>query len=140
MITALPTIKGCAEPLGVINKGPLEGCSITGVLGDQMAATVGQRCFAVGDAKITYGTGAFFLTNAGDSPVPSKHGLLSTALYDFGGKKTYALEGAVACCAVGLNWFRDSLGMVATAPELSDLASSVESTEGAYFVSAFSGY
>ena len=128
MITALPTIKGCAETLGVITKGPLEGCSITGVLGDQMAATVGQRCFQVGDAKITYGTGAFLLTNAGSTPVPSKHGLLSTALYDFGGKKTYALEGAVACCAVGLNWFRDSLNMVATAPELSDLASSVEST------------
>ena len=53
MITALPEIKGCAETLGVINKGPLEGCSITGVLGDQMAATDGQRCFAVGDAKIT---------------------------------------------------------------------------------------
>ena len=139
MITALPTIKGCAEPLGVINKGPLTGCKITGVLGDQMAATVGQRCFQVGNAKITFGTGAFLLTNAGTKPVPSKHGLLSTALYDFGGQKTYALEGAVACCAVGLNWFRDSLNMVATAPELSDLAASVESTEGAYFVSAFSG-
>ena len=85
MITALPDHKRmCRATLGVINKGPLKGCSITGVLGDQMAATVGQRCFAVGDAKITYGTGAFLLTNAGDSPVPSKHGLLSTALYDFG--------------------------------------------------------
>jgi len=139
MMHALPEIRGCAETLGTITTGPLEGCAVTGILGDQMAATVGQRCFTVGDAKVTYGTGAFLLTNAGSTPVPSKHGLLSTALYDFQGQKTYALEGAVACCAVGLNWFRDSVGMVSTASELSDLAASVDSTEGAYFVSAFSG-
>ena len=80
--------------------------------------------FAVGEAKVTFGTGAFLLMNAGDAPVPSQHGLLSTALYQFGagGKTEYALEGAVASCAVGINWFRDSLRMIDTPPQISDLA------------------
>mmetsp|Transcript_5644 Transcript_5644/g.17607 ORF Transcript_5644/g.17607 Transcript_5644/m.17607 type:complete len:529 (+) Transcript_5644:583-2169(+) len=136
---ALPEIRSSAEDYGTIQTGSLSGAKLTGVLGDQMAAMVGQRCFAVGDAKITYGTGAFMLVHAGNTPAPSSNGLLSTALYDFKGEKTYALEGAVACCAVGINWFRDSLGLFETSPEISDLAASVDSSEGCYFVSAFGG-
>ena len=73
------------------------------------------------------------LVHAGNTPAPSSNGLLSTALYDFKGEKTYALEGAVACCAVGINWFRDSLGLFETSPEISDLAArrGVENTTGA---------
>ena len=138
---ALPEIVSCAENYGTVASGPLAGAAITGCLGDQQSAMVGQRCFSVGDAKITYGTGAFLLMNAGTMPVPSGHGLLSTALYQFGrnGKRYYALEGAVASCAVGVNWFKDSLGMVESAPEISALAAQVDDPEGLYFVSAFSG-
>ncbi len=141
---ALPEIVSCAEKLGVVaDGGAFDGVALTGCIGDQQSAMVGQRCFGVGEAKITYGTGAFMLMNAGHAPVPSKHGLLSTALYQFGGRgapTTYALEGAVASCAVGINWFRDSLGMLASAPEVSSLASEAAGgTEGLYFVSAFGG-
>lgn len=86
--------------------GPLHGAPLTAMIGDQQSAMVGQRCFQVGQAKITYGTGAFMLVNSGTKPTPSKHGLLSTALYQFGANAPpmYALEGAVASCAVGINW------------------------------------
>ena len=147
---ALPEIVSCAEQIGVISDGgPLSGAPLTGMIGDQQSAMVGQRCFSVGAAKITYGTGAFMLMHAGEgAPTPSRHGLLSTALYKFGRDAPtacvgvrpsspwlgsgpahragtpvrYALEGAVACCAVGINWFRDSLGMLDDAPEVSKLA------------------
>ena len=140
-VGGLPEIVSSAEPYGTIAAGALAGCPVTGILGDQQSAMVGQRCFNPGDAKITYGTGAFLLMNAGEKPVASTHGLLSTALYQFGssGPRRYALEGAVACCAVGINWFRDALGMFEKAPEISSLAASVDSAEGVYFVSAFGG-
>ena len=140
---ALPDIVSCAEALGTVaNGGALHGAPLTGCIGDQQSAMVGQRCFGRGEAKITYGTGAFLLMNAGTTATPSTHGLLSTALYQFGpsGELHYALEGAVACCAVGINWFRDSLGMYAKAADVSALAAQASSgTEGLYFVSAFGG-
>ena len=141
--SALPEITSSAEPLGSISDGgPLDGAPLTAMIGDQQSAMVGQRCFESGQAKITYGTGAFMLVNSGATPTPSKHGLLSTALYRFGkgAPTTYALEGAVASCAVGINWFKDSLRMIDSAPEISKLASEVPNgTEGLYFVSAFGG-
>jgi glycerol kinase len=140
---ALPQITSCAEVIGTISDGgPLDGAPLSGLIGDQQSAMVGQRCFGVGQAKITYGTGCFMLVNSGaGSPKPSKHGLLSTALYQFGpnAEPYYALEGAVASCAVGINWFKDSLRMIDTAPEISKLAGEVDSTDGLVFVSAFSG-
>jgi len=140
---ALPEIVASAEPLGPIRDGgPLDGAPLTALIGDQQSAMVGQRCFAPGQAKITYGTGAFMLVNSGTSPTPSRHGLLSTALYRFGkdAPTHYALEGAVASCAVGINWFKDSLRMIDAAPEISSLAAEVPGgTDGLVFVSAFSG-
>jgi glycerol kinase len=140
---ALPEITSCAEGLGTIcDGGPLDGAPLTAMVGDQQSAMIGQRCFGRGQAKITYGTGAFMLVNAGATATTSNHGLLSTVLYKFGaGAPTqYALEGAVASCAVGINWFKDSLGMLATAPEISSLAAEVpDGTEGLVFVSAFGG-
>ena len=145
---ALPEIRSSAEPYGTIaDGGALHGAPLTGMVGDQQAAMLGQRCFGLGEAKITYGTGAFMLVNAGMSPTPSAHGLLSTALYRFGasGKTHYALEGAVASCAVGINWFRDSLKMVDSPQQLSALASLAKdgngkpSADGLCFVSAFGG-
>lgn len=140
---ALPEITSCAQPLGqVANGGALHGAPLTGCIGDQQSAMMGQRCFSLGEAKITYGTGAFMLMHAGTTPVPSNAGLLSTALYKLGhsGETAYALEGAVACCAVGINWFRDSLTMIESAPEISKLAGEVPAgTDGLHFVSAFGG-
>jgi len=140
---ALPRITSCAEHLGTVcDGGPLQGAPITATIGDQQSAMVGQRCFGVGQAKITYGTGAFMLVNSGERPTASQHGLLSTALYQMGpsAPPTYALEGAVAACAVGINWFKDSLGMIDSAPEISSLAAQVpDGTEGLVFVSAFGG-
>jgi len=140
---ALPEITSNAEVLGeVADGGTLHGARLTGCIGDQQSAVVGQRCFAPGQTKITYGTGCFMLMNTGaPRPIPSAKGLLSTALYRMGPEQpvTYALEGAVGSCATGINWFRDSLGMIGSAPEISELAASVGSTEGVHFVSAFSG-
>ena len=140
---ALPEIRSCAEDFGrVADGGAFDGAPLTAMIGDQQSAMVGQRCFGVGQAKITYGTGAFLLMNAGTSAVPSRHGLLSTALYRMGpnAPMTYALEGAVACCAVGINWFRDSLGMLESAPrDLVARGRGRENCRGLYFVSAFGG-
>lgn len=140
---ALPSIVASAGDLGrVSNGGALDGVPITGIIGDQQGAMVGQRCFSPGMAKSTYGTGAFVLMNTGTSPVASNHGLLSTALYRIGddAETVYALEGAIGACAVGINWFRDSLGMIESAPEIDVLAAEARNgTEGLYFVSAFGG-
>lgn len=138
----LPEIISSAEAMGIVrNGGALHGVALTSMLGDQQSAMVGQRCFSVGDAKTTYGSGAFLLMNAGTKPVRSTHGLLSTALYKFGswGPTHYAMEGAIASCAVGINWFRDNLKMLREAPEISHLAGQVETTDGLFFVPAFGG-
>jgi glycerol kinase len=117
-----------------------EGLSVTGILGDQQSALVGQRCFHVGDAKNTYGTGSFLLVNTGTAPVHSSHGLLSTVSYRFGAEPAhYALEGAIAVTGSAVQWLRDQLGILTTAAESEELAASVSDTAGLYFVPAFSG-
>lgn len=121
-------------------EGSLEGVPIAGCLGDQQAALVGQKCFEVGDAKNTYGTGCFMLFNTGSEPVQSKNGLLTTVAYKFGdAEPAYALEGSVAVAGSSINWLRDNLGVIADATELNALASSVKNTAGVYFVTAFAG-
>ena len=113
---------------------------ITGVLGDQQAATVGQVCFEPGEAKNTYGTGNFLLLNTGTELVRSENGLLTTVAYQFGSAApVYALEGSIAVTGSAVQWLRDQLGIISGASEVETLAAQVEDTGGVYFVPAFSG-
>lgn len=114
--------------------------TIAGVLGDQQAATVGQVCFAPGDAKNTYGTGNFMLLNTGTTPVSSGAGLLTTPAYCIGSMPAvYALEGSIAVTGAAVQWLRDQLGVIAAAAEIEPLAASVPDAGGLCFVPAFSG-
>ena len=137
----LPKIVSSSENYGNMAWGPLEGVPIMGCLGDQQAALVGQKCFEVGEAKNTYGTGAFLLMNVGEAPVLSKSGLLSTVGYQFGpdGPVSYALEGSMAVAGSSLRWLRDNLRLINSMEEVSELAEHVPDTGGVYFVTAFSG-
>jgi glycerol kinase len=113
---------------------------ITGVLGDQHAAMMGQVCFAPGEAKNTYGTGNFMLLNTGTRIVPSSAGLLTTVAYALrGSPAVYALEGSVAVTGSGVQWLRDQLEIIRTASDIEPLAGSVPDSGGIYFVPAFSG-
>jgi glycerol kinase len=135
----LPEIRPSAEIYGQAGP-PLAGVPVASLLGDQHAALVGQTCFDPGDAKCTYGTGSFFLLNTGEAPARSESGLLSTLGYDLGvGKPTYALEGSIAVTGALVQWFRDNIGLIGSAPEIETLALTVEDNGGCYFVPAFSG-
>jgi glycerol kinase len=117
-----------------------EGVPIAGMLGDQQAATVGQCCFAPGEAKNTYGTGNFLVLNTGYEPCRSHAGLLTTVAYQTEpDPAVYALEGSIAVTGAAVQWLRDQLGIIAGAADSETLASSVSDTEGLYFVPAFSG-
>ena len=140
----LPEIRPSSDPegFGVARvRGPLGGeLRLTGDLGDQQAATVGQVCFAVGEAKNTYGTGNFMLLNTGEELVRSKAGLLTTVCYRFGdAKPIYALEGSIAVTGSAVQWLRDQLGIISGAEQSESLARQVEDSGGIYFVPAFSG-
>ncbi|MEU0466986.1 MULTISPECIES: glycerol kinase GlpK [unclassified Amycolatopsis] len=138
----LPEIKPSSGHFGTTRAdGPLGGeIAITGVLGDQQAATVGQVCFRPGEAKNTYGTGNFLLLNTGHELVRSKHGLLTTLCYQFGDDKpVYALEGSIAVTGSAVQWLRDQLGIISGASQSETLARQVEDNGGIYFVPAFSG-
>jgi glycerol kinase len=121
--------------------GPLGATiPVCGALGDQQAALVGQTCFEVGEAKNTYGTGCFLLLNTGTRPVPSRHGLLTTAGYQRRGEKpVYCLEGSIAIAGALVQWLRDNLGLIQAAPDVEALAATVADNGGIYFVPAFSG-
>jgi glycerol kinase len=135
----LPEIKASSEVYGV-GVGVLEGIPIGGILGDQQAALFGQTCFDEGNAKNTYGTGNFLLMNTGKALVHSKAGLLTTVGYKIGDDAPiYALEGSIAITGALVQWLRDNLKMITSAPEIEELAASVEDNGGAYFVPAFSG-
>ncbi|GAB3969804.1 hypothetical protein GCM10027615_24810 [Plantactinospora veratri] len=143
----LPEIRSSAEVYGTADglpgsgsAGPLAGVPVAGALGDQQAALFGQTCFHPGEAKCTYGTGSFLLLNTGASPVASRHGLLSTVGYRIGDQPaTYALEGAIAVTGSLVQWLRDNLGLISSAPEVEELARTVEDNGGCYVVPAFSG-
>ena len=124
-----------------LKDGPLGATvPVCGALGDQQAALVGQTCFGVGEAKNTYGTGCFMLLNTGTEPVQSAHGLLTTVGYQISGEKpVYCLEGSVAIAGALVQWLRDNLGLIASAPEVETLARTVDDNGGAYIVPAFSG-
>ncbi|GAA4977093.1 glycerol kinase GlpK [Pseudonocardia tropica] len=140
----LPEIKpsSSATAFGTtLEGGPLGGeVPITGDLGDQQAATVGQVCFAPGEAKNTYGTGNFMLLNTGTELVRSESGLLTTMCYQFEGERpVYALEGSIAVTGSAVQWLRDQLGIISGASQSESLARQVEDNGGVYFVPAFSG-
>lgn len=135
----LPAIRSSSEVYGKA-QGALEGIPVAGDLGDQQAATVGQTCFGVGEAKNTYGTGCFMILNTGEEIVPSKSGLLTTLCYKLGdAKAVYALEGSIAITGALVQWLRDNLGMIRDSKEVEALANTVEDNGGTYFVPAFSG-
>jgi glycerol kinase len=135
----LPEIRASSEVYGEA-KGDLAGIPVAGDLGDQQAALFGQTCFAVGEAKNTYGTGNFLLLNTGNEAVQSKSGLLTTLAYKIGDQPAvYCLEGAIAITGALVQWLRDNLGLIKESPEVEDLAKTVEDNGGVYFVPAFSG-
>ncbi len=112
---------------------------IAGVAGDQQAALFGQACFEKGDIKNTYGTGGFMLMNTGEEAVASENGLLTTIAYGLDGKVNYALEGSIFVSGSAIQWLRDGLRMINSAPQSEDYAKRVDSTEGVYVVPAFVG-
>jgi glycerol kinase len=121
-------------------RGDFGGVPVASALGDQSAALFGQTCFDPGQAKCTYGTGSFLLLNTGTTPVRSERGLLTTVGYQIGDDRpVYALEGSIAVTGALVQWLRDNLGIISSAPEINDLASTVEDNGGCYFVPAFSG-
>jgi glycerol kinase len=130
------------EPYGTTTaQGPFGGeLPVTGMLGDQQAAMVGQVCFAAGEAKNTYGTGNFLLLNTGTDIVRSASGLLTTVCFKFGAEPAvFALEGSIAVTGAAVQWLRDQLGIISGAAQSETLAAQVTDTDGVYFVPAFSG-
>ncbi len=138
-IESLPKIRSSSEVLATAT-GPLEGVPIAGILGDQQAALFGQACTEPGEAKSTYGTGAFMLLNTGTQRVGSDAGLLSTVAYRLGDEPAvYALEGSIAVAGSLIQWLRDNLEIINSAPDVEDLALTVEDNGDVYIVPAFSG-
>jgi len=128
-----------AEAFGALSAGVLKGVKITGCLGDQSAALVGQKAFTPGRAKNTYGTGCFLLYHVGEKPVISTHGLLSTVAYDFDGTPQYALEGSIAVAGSSIKFLQNNFGFIKSSQEISQLAETVSDNGGCIFVTAFSG-
>ena len=136
----LPQVRSSSEIYGEASLGAIAGVPISGILGDQQAALVGQACFRPGEVKNTYGTGCFLLMNTGERMVPSNFGLLTTVAYKFGSSNAhYALEGGVAISGALVQWLRDNLGLIQSSADVEVLARTVSDNGGVYFVPAFSG-
>lgn len=136
----LPEVLDNAANFGTTNPELLgHSIPITGVAGDQQAATVGQACFKPGMVKSTYGTGCFLLLNTGNKPIHSKNNLLTTIAYRINGQVTYGLEGSIFIAGAAVKWLRDKLYLIKTAKETESLASSIDDTNGVYLVPAFTG-
>ncbi|XP_047114214.1 glycerol kinase-like [Schistocerca piceifrons] len=137
----LPEIRSSSEIYGYVAASPLEGVPISGCLGDQQSALVGQMCLHQGQAKNTYGTGCFLLYNTGTAVVHSSHGLLTTVAYRMG-KNTppvYALEGAIAIAGVAFSWLKDNIGILKDIAESENMIKEMTAHREVYFVPAFSG-
>ena len=135
----LPEIRSSSEIYSAC-RAPLEGVALSGALGDQHAALIGQACFSPGDVKNTYGTGCFLLMNIGETPRLSTKGLLTTLAYKLGEEKpVYALEGSVAIAGALVQWLRDNLDIIETSADVEKLAASVPDSGDVYLVPAFSG-
>ncbi len=136
----LPEVKPSSCIYGVSDETVIGGeIPIAGAAGDQQAALFGQCCFDAGEAKNTYGTGCFLLMNTGEKPIASQNGLLTTIAASREGKERYALEGSVFVAGAAVQWLRDELRMIKTAPQCEEYAKAVEDTEGVYVVPAFTG-
>ncbi|MDF1561410.1 MAG: glycerol kinase GlpK [Deltaproteobacteria bacterium] len=137
----LPEIRPSAQIYGTTSglKVLPDGIPVAGMAGDQQAALFGQACFGEGEAKCTYGTGAFLLMNVGEKAVYSKNGLLSTVAWEVDGKAAYALEGSVFIAGAAVQWLRDGLKFFKSAPEIEALARSVPDANGVVFVPALAG-
>lgn len=136
----LPKVKSSSEVYGH-TLSSFFGIEIplSGIAGDQQAATFGQMCLEVGNVKNTYGTGCFMLCNTGTKPVKSKNNLLTTIAWQLNGETSYALEGSIYIAGAVVQWLRDSLGIIKTSSEIEKLASTVNDNGGVYFVPAFTG-
>ena len=136
----LPEVKDSAADFGATEPSLFGGAiGIGGIAGDQQAATVGQACFSPGMIKSTYGTGCFAVLNTGSEIVESKNKLLSTVAYRLGGKPTYAIEGSIFIAGAAVQWLRDGLKIIDSAPQSEGLARDLGDTGGVYMVPAFTG-
>jgi glycerol kinase len=137
----LPEVRSCSEIYGHTKGLSVlpDGIPIAGIAGDQQAALFGQTCFRAGEAKCTYGTGAFLLMNTGSDAMRSEHGLLTTIAWRLSGKTTYALEGSSFVAGSAVQWLRDQLGIIKSAGDVEALARRVDSSEGVVFVPALTG-
>lgn len=139
-LSLLPEVRDSAGAYGTAQAHVLgRALPIRGVAGDQQAALVGQACFASGDVKSTYGTGAFLVLNTGDKLVRSDNRLLTTIAYQIDGRATYALEGSILSAGSTIQWLRDGLGLIANAGEVEELARQGDPDAGVYLVPAFTG-
>jgi glycerol kinase len=136
----LPAVRDTAGDFGMVDAALLGGrIPIRGVAGDQQAALIGQACFQPGMVKSTYGTGCFALLNTGRTAIASGHRLVTTIAYQFGGQRTYALEGSIFVAGAAVQWLRDGLGLIAAAAETGALAAAADPAQDVYMVPAFVG-
>jgi len=135
----LPEVCSSSQVYAEAVAGPLRGAPVAGIAGDQQAALLGQACFERGLAKNTYGTGCFLLMNTGTEAPVSKNNLLTTIAWRLNGRTEYALEGSVFIGGAVVQWLRDGLGLIRSAPEIEVLAGTVEDNGGVYLVPAFAG-
>ena len=136
----LPEVKDCADDYGSTHSSITgKPISISGVVGDQQSATIGQCCFEPGSLKSTYGTGAFVLLNTGNKIIYSKNRLLTTIAYRIKGKTTYAMEGSIFIAGAGVQWLRDRMKFFKKAPETEKIISSLKNNKDVYLVPAFTG-
>jgi glycerol kinase len=137
----LPEVRSSSEIYGQTRDVPglPDGVPVAGMAGDQQAALFGQQCWKEGEAKCTYGTGAFLLMNTGQKPVPSKNGLVTTVAWQLGDKMSYALEGSTFIAGAMVQWLRDGLGLIETARDIEALAASVPDSGGVVVVPALAG-
>ena len=138
-VALLPEVKSSSEVYGETALAELGALPIAGMAGDQQAATFGQACFAPGQGKNTYGTGAFMVMNTGSEAVASQHKLLTTVAWQTDATLSYALEGSIFVAGAAVQWLRDGLGIIKTSEEVEALANSVPDNGGVYFVPAFAG-
>ena len=136
----LPKVVSCSEKVGSTAEGLFDSSiPISGIAGDQQAALFGQMCIDTGDVKNTYGTGCFCIMNTGTTPVQSKNKMLTTIGYQLNGEVHYALEGSVFVAGAAVQWLRDQLGIISSAPEIEALAQTVENNGGVTFIPALAG-